>query len=139
MPTLAWSHPIVDQRRWWLRRREKKCVQEDNLGAVKTAKLDQELRWSFDHAGRERRSIDNHDRILASHMDKVFEENKGWRDRSLDAFEKRKGYDQMYRGIARSNLRRKESMVGLTSDDPRGIDAQCSLYAAGSGVSRFPR
>jgi hypothetical protein len=139
MPTLAWSHPIADQRRWWLRRREKKCVQEDNLGAVKTAKLDQELRWSYDHAERERRSIDNHDRILAAHMDKVFEENKGWRMRSLDAFEKRKAYDQMYRKIARTNLRRKEAMVGLTSDDPREIDAQCNLYAAGSGISRFPR
>jgi hypothetical protein len=139
MPTLAWSHPVADQREWFIRRRERKCVQEDNLGDVKAGKLAQELEWSDQHAKRERRYVDNHDRILAADMDRSFEANKAWRLRSLDAFEKRRAFDQMYRSLARREVRRKELMVGLGSDDPREIDAQCNLYNAGAGISKFPR
>jgi hypothetical protein len=139
MPTLAWSHPVADQREWFIRRRERKCVQEDNLGGVKARKLEQEHIWSREHAQRERRYVDNHDRVLAADMDRAFEANKAWRLKSLDAFEKRKAYDQMYRALARKEVRRKELMVGLSSDDPREIDAQCNLYNAGSGISKFPR
>lgn len=139
MPTLAWSHPVENQKHWFVRRREKKCAQEDNLGAVKASRLAQELKFAVECSDRERRTIDNHDKIVSAHMTKVIEENKGWRYKSLDAFTKRKAYDQMYRSIARTDLRRKEQMVGLTSDDPREIDAQCNLYSGGSGVSKFPR
>ena len=37
---------------------------------VKARKLAQELEWSDQHAKRERRYVDNHDRILAADMDR---------------------------------------------------------------------
>ena len=35
-----------------------------------------------------------------------------------------------YRTLARKNLRRKERMVGLDTDDPREIDAQSAILLA---------